>query len=64
MELPGYMAWAERNLLAGSNDEALIAHMDASCMWLPPEEAAALGEANCECWLAKLRDELGLDDEG
>ena len=33
MELPGYMAWSERKLLAGGN-EALIVHLDASSMWL------------------------------
>ena len=62
MELPGYMAWSERQLLAGGN-ETLIAHMDASSMWLLPEDAAALGEADHEAWLAELREELGLDDE-
>jgi len=50
-------------LLDGGN-EALIAHMDASSMWLLPEEAAAMGEADCEAWLADLREELGIDDEG
>ena len=43
--------------------QALIAHMDASSMWLLPEEAAALGEADYEAWLADLREELGMDDE-
>ena len=62
MELPGYMAWSERQLLAGGN-ETLIAHLDASSMWLLPEDAAALGEADHEAWLAELREELGLDDE-
>ncbi len=57
------MACAERKLLAGG-DEALIVHMDASSMWLLPEEAAALGEADYEAWLADLREELGMDDEG
>jgi len=41
MELPGYMDWSERKLAAGGA-EALIAHLDATSMWLTPEDAEKL----------------------
>lgn len=56
LDLPGYMEWSKRKCREG--DEALIAHLDATCMWLLPEEAAAITEKDYEELLDDLRTSL------
>jgi hypothetical protein len=59
-KLPGYMEWSNRKIDEGVS-EALIAHLDATSMWLLPEEVAQKTEADYETLLQDLRDSL--DDE-
>jgi hypothetical protein len=56
--IPGYMAWSERKLEEGESD-ALIAHLDATSMWLLPEEVAKVTEGEFEEMLADLKASLG-----
>jgi len=58
VEIPLYMNWAERKLAEGES-AALIAHLDATSMWLLPEELQALDESDFEELLADLKDECG-----
>jgi hypothetical protein len=53
-QIPGYMAWSERKLKEGGN-EALIAHLDATSMWLRPEDVQSVDEATFEDMLEDLR---------
>ncbi|WP_198089095.1 hypothetical protein [Variovorax sp. E3] len=55
VQLPGYRAWSERKLLEGTS-EALIAHLDATAMWLLPEEVSGVSEDDFEELLTDLRD--------
>ncbi len=54
MKLPGYMDWSRRKLAAGESP-ALIAHLDATSMYLLPEEVDALTEVDYEELLDDLR---------
>lgn len=54
LDLPGYGAWSKRRLDEGESD-ALIAHLDATSMWLLPEEAAAVTDADYDELLASLK---------
>jgi hypothetical protein len=56
-ELPGYQAWTERKLEQGESP-ALIAHLDATSMWLLPEDAEKITEQDFEDMLDDLRAEL------
>jgi hypothetical protein len=58
VDLPGYMEWSKRKLAEGESP-ASIANMDASAMWLLPEEAATATEADYEEMLADLKAALG-----
>ena len=60
LELPAYMAWSER-ALAGGESEALIAHLDATSMWLLPEDIDAVGEAEFDELLEDLRTHIADD---
>lgn len=54
MDLPGYMAWSEQRLDEGESD-ALIARLDATSMWLLPEEAADMSDSDYDALLDSLR---------
>lgn len=56
-ELPGYSEWSVRKL-AGGESEALIANLDARCMWLLPEELTAITECDFEEMLSDLKAEV------
>jgi hypothetical protein len=58
LEIPGYMVWSERKLSDGES-EALIAHLDATNMWLLPEEIDTVGVAEFEELLADLKIQIG-----
>ena len=53
LDLPGYMPWSTRKLDEGASP-ALIAHLDATCMWLRPDEIQSVGEDVFEDLLADL----------
>lgn len=57
VDLPGYREWSERKLDEGESD-ALIANLDATTLWLLPEEAAVIKESDFEEMLAELKDAL------
>ena len=52
------MAWSEGKLAAGESP-ALIANLDARCLWLLPEEAAAIDFEVFEDMLADLKHDIG-----
>lgn len=61
VDIPGYMEWSERKLDEGGN-EALIAHLDATSMFLPP---ADLGDVSTDVFdemFMELKAEFGDDD--
>lgn len=53
MDLPGYMNWSERKL-AGGESAALVAHLDATSMWLLPEDAAKMSDRDYDEMLEDL----------
>ncbi|MBC3907153.1 hypothetical protein [Undibacterium umbellatum] len=58
LEIPAYMPWSERKLLEGES-EALIAHLDATSMWLSPEQLQTVTESDFEELLSELKETLG-----
>jgi hypothetical protein len=60
VDVPGYLKWSERKLAEGGN-EALIAHLDATGMFLRPEEFGKITEADFEEMLDDLRAALARD---
>lgn len=56
-ELPGYSEWSVRKLAAGES-EALVANLDARCMWLLPEELTTITERDFEEMLSDLKAEV------
>ena len=58
LEIPAYMPWSERKLLEGES-EALIAHLDATSMWLSPEQLQTITESDFEELLSELKETLG-----
>ena len=57
VDIPGYMEWSQRKLEEGES-EALIAHLDATSMWLRPEEVEKVSEVVFEEMLKDLRTEI------
>lgn len=57
VDIPGHMKWSTGKLAAGE-PEALIAHMDATSMWLLPEEIDGVSEQVFEEMLEELRAEI------
>jgi hypothetical protein len=43
VDIPGYMQWSQRKL-AARESQALIGHLDATSMWLLPEDLGHLSE--------------------
>jgi hypothetical protein len=58
LDIPGYMAWSRRKLEEGVSD-ALIAHLDATGMWLLPEDVAKVTDADFDDLLEQLVADLG-----
>ena len=56
--IAGYTEWSKRKLQEGGN-EALIAHLDATSMWLTPEELTSVTESMFEEMFEELRESLG-----
>ncbi|MFZ6876215.1 hypothetical protein ACO0LF_29475 [Undibacterium sp. Di27W] len=57
MEIPAYMPWSEKKLAEGEFP-AFIAHLDASNMWLLPEELQSINESDFEDLLNELKETL------
>ena len=57
LDLPGYVAWSKRKLAEGQS-EALIAHMDATCMCLPPEDVENISVHDFEEMFEEMFDDL------
>ena len=58
MDLPGYMAWSKRRLIEGESAE-LMANLDATGMWLLPEDVEKITEADFEDLLSELKTSPG-----
>ena len=58
VDIPAYVAWSRRKVQEGELP-ALIAHLDATSMWLVPEDVAALTDVDFDEMLAELRSEFG-----
>jgi len=56
-DLPGYRAWSQQRLAEGES-EAMIAHLDATCAWLSPEDVRQLQNDFFDELLADLRESL------
>lgn len=56
VDLPGYMVWSKKKLADGELP-GFIAHLDATCMWLLPEEVAAVTDRDFEEMLQDLKDD-------
>jgi hypothetical protein len=54
VDIPGYMAWSRRKLDAGESD-ALIAHLDATSMFLLPEDLPKVTDADFDELLEDLQ---------
>ncbi|MDB5323460.1 MAG: hypothetical protein JWN40_5091 [Phycisphaerales bacterium] len=61
VDIPGYMAWSQRKLKEGVSD-ALIAHLDATDMWLLPEDVANVKETDFDDLLETLIADLDLGE--
>ena len=57
-QIPGYMGWSKQRLHSGES-EALIAHLDATCMWGTPDDLAEISESDFQEMLDDLKKELG-----
>lgn len=58
LDIPAYQAWSQRKLDEGVSD-ALVAHLDATSMWLLPEDVAKVTDAEFDDLLADLEREIG-----
>ena len=58
MRIPGYMAWSNQKLADGGSPD-LIAHLDATDMWLLPEEAGSVSTVDFEELWEELKHEFG-----
>jgi len=58
VSIPAYQEWSERKLNEGESP-ALIAHLDATSLWLRPEEVAGVSESDFEEMLADLKGTIG-----
>jgi hypothetical protein len=61
VDIPGYMHWSQKKLAAGES-QALIAHLDATSMWLPPEDIGHVSEQVFDEMLDDLRAEFDDSD--
>jgi len=61
IQIPGYMEWSQRKLAEGES-EALIAHLDATSIWLLPEEVESTSTGVFDEMLEELKAEIGADD--
>lgn len=57
MDIPGYMEWSRRKLDVGESD-ALIAHLDATSMFLLPEDVSKVTDAEFDGLLEELHREF------
>jgi hypothetical protein len=58
LDIPAYKRWSKRKLDEGVSD-ALIAHLDATCMFMLPEEVAEVEEDVFDEMLEELRADIG-----
>jgi hypothetical protein len=58
ISIPAYREWSKRKLDEGGSF-ALIANLDARCIWLLPEELADVSESLFEELLADLKEAIG-----
>ncbi len=57
LDIPSYVRWSEARLAQGES-ETLIAHLDATAMFLLPEEVASVPEEDFEELLQDLKNEI------
>ena len=55
MDIPTYMPWSERKLAEGESP-AFIEHLDATCMWLLPEEVQTVEDTVFDELLADIKE--------
>jgi hypothetical protein len=60
LEIPGYMEWSEGKLAEGGN-EAFLAHLDATSMWLLPEELNSVSTDDFDEMLEDLKTAIDRD---
>ena len=60
LDIPAYKTWSKRRLAEGGLD-ALIAHLDATSMWLLHEEVSSVSEHTFDEMLEDLKREIGDD---
>ncbi|WP_182869992.1 hypothetical protein [Stieleria mannarensis] len=53
-QIPGYMEWSKQKLADGVSD-ALIAHLDATSMWLLPEDVNSVSTDDFDEMLDDLK---------
>lgn len=58
VEIPAYIAWSRRKIAEGESP-AFIAHLDATGMFLRPEEVGTITEEIFEELLADLKEAAG-----
>ena len=58
VEIPSYQSWSERKLQEGVSP-AFIAHLDATCMFLLPEEFGNVDESVYEELLEDIASQYG-----
>lgn len=58
IQRPAYGSWSDKKLAEGE-PEAFIAHLDATSMWLSPEEVQSITESDFEELLSDLKESLG-----
>ncbi|KAF0812409.1 hypothetical protein IGB42_03077 [Andreprevotia sp. IGB-42] len=61
LKIPGYREWSERKLAEGESAD-LIANLDATAMFLRPEDIATVTQDEFEEMLADLKDQIDDDD--
>ena len=59
VNIPGYTEWSKARIAEGVS-EALIAHLDATTMWLLPEDVESVSPADFDDMLNDLRS--GIED--
>lgn len=58
LDIPGYFEWSTAKIKAGGSD-AIIANLDARCMWLSPEEVLLITSEDFEEMYQEVLDDIG-----
>ena len=60
LQIPAYRSWSKRKLDEGVS-EAIIAHLDATAMWLLPDDIATVTDADFDDLLEDLEQSVDTD---